>query len=108
MLPDQALLEELFAGNAPADFKTFEGRGCERCRGTGTYGRMAIVEFLQVGPELRRAIASGAVIDDLRLIAARGDLQTLRDSALQLVSAGEIPASELYEVLSAEQMQPMV
>ena len=105
-LPDGSIMAELYPDGAPADFQCFEGRGCDRCRGTGTFGRIAVVEFMQVGPEIRRAIARQVVVDDLRVLAAQGDMQTLRDSALELVRKGTIPLSELYDVLSAEQMRP--
>ena len=105
-MPDKKMLAELFPAGAPRDFRCFEGTGCERCRGNGTHGRVAVVEMLPVGPEIRRAIASNAVLDDLRELAHSSEMMTLRDSALRLVQDGTIPMSELYDVLSAEQMRP--
>jgi type IV pilus assembly protein PilB len=106
-LPDVDILAELYPHGAPADFQCFEGRGCDRCRGSGAYGRIAVVEFLQVGPDIRRAIANQVVVDDLRILAAKSDMQSLRDSAIELVKAGVIQLSELYDILSAEQMRPL-
>ena len=105
-LPDAKILAELFPAGTPSDFRCFEGRGCDRCRSTGTFGRVAVVEFLHVGPEIRRAIANQVVIDDLRVLAANSGMQTLRDSVIELVRTGVIPLGEVYDVLSAEQMAP--
>ena len=104
--PDPALLAELFPHGAPADFACFAGRGCARCSGSGTRGRIAVVEFLQVGPTIRKAISRRAVLDEVREIAGCQGLSSLRESALQLVGQGLIPLAELYDVLSAEQMAP--
>lgn len=104
-LPDSALVADLFPHGAPSDFKCFEGSGCDRCRGAGTYGRVAVVEFLRVDATIRRAIASGSATDDLRELAARSDMRTLRDSAIELVNNGVIPLKDLYDVLSEEQMR---
>lgn len=105
--PSQEMVAELFPHGLPAGFQCYEGKGCGRCGDTGTRGRVAIVEFLQVVPELRRAIGRRVVLDDLRALAHRSGLQTLRDSALQLVQQGVIPMAELYDVLSTEQMRPL-
>ncbi|MBL8733032.1 MAG: Flp pilus assembly complex ATPase component TadA, partial [Planctomycetes bacterium] len=100
-----AVLAELFPGGAPPDLRCYRGAGCERCNGSGTRGRVAVVEFLEVGPELRRAIARGALVDDLREQARAAGMKSLRDNALLLVQDGVISADELYDVLSSEQMQ---
>lgn len=103
--PDPAALAELFPAGASASLRCFRGAGCERCNGSGTRGRVAVVEFLEVGPELRRAIARGALVDDLRDQARGAGMQSLRDNALHLVQDGVISLDELYDVLSSEQMR---
>jgi type IV pilus assembly protein PilB len=103
--PEPTALAELFPDGAPDGFRCFVGRGCERCGGSGTRGRIALVEFLEVGPELRRAIARGVLVDDLRQLARTSGTVTLRDNALRLVAEGVISIEELYDVLSSEQMR---
>ncbi|MFO1077606.1 MAG: ATPase, T2SS/T4P/T4SS family [Planctomycetota bacterium] len=102
--PERVTLDELFPAGPPPSFRCFKGKGCDRCNGTGARGRIAVVEFLQVGPEIRRAIAHGALVDDLRDLARAGGTASLRDNALALVQDGTISLPELYDVLSAEQM----
>ncbi|MEZ6038622.1 MAG: ATPase, T2SS/T4P/T4SS family [Planctomycetota bacterium] len=103
--PTPSTLAELFPDGAPAGFRCYVGRGCDRCGGSGTRGRIALVEFLEVGPELRRAIARGMLVDDLRQQARQQGMATLRDNALELVDQGVISLEELYDVLSGEQMR---
>ena len=106
-VPRQDILGELYPAGAPSDFVCFEGAGCDRCGGTGTRGRIAVLEMLSVDPTLRRAISRGAVLDDLRELSHRSGMRTLRESAVQLVQQGAISLHELYDVLSAEQMRPL-
>ncbi|MEZ4253039.1 MAG: ATPase, T2SS/T4P/T4SS family [Polyangiales bacterium] len=103
--PDPALLAELWpGGDVPSDFRCFVGAGCARCSGHGTYGRIAVVEHLPTGPAIRGGIAHRMPIDELRELALREGLRTLRDTALALVKAGVIPLAELRDMLSAERM----
>lgn len=60
----------------------------------------------EAGPVLRRAIAQGLAIDELREVVADGSLHTLRDSALELVAAGKIPLGELPQLLPQERLAP--
>jgi type IV pilus assembly protein PilB len=55
---------------------------------------------------VRRGIARGVPVDDLRLIALRSGLSTMRRRALALVHEGVLPLSELPWVLPAERMAP--
>jgi type IV pilus assembly protein PilB len=104
--PDVALLAELFPRGTPAGWKSWRGRGCTRCGGTGARGRISVVELLRCDAVLRRAIARGSDVDELRSLVQTAGNRTLRDSALDLVQRGVIAASELYDVLSSEQMRP--
>ncbi len=100
--PDPALLREVFPKGAPADFHCVHGRGCERCRGRGSYGRIALGELMPTSRELRLAISHHAALDDLRATAQATGLSTLRASALEAVQAGTIALEELPGLFSQE------
>jgi type IV pilus assembly protein PilB len=104
--PDPEVLAELFPGSAPPDLRCFVGRGCERCEGHGTRGRIAVIEWLRVGPAIRRAISRRLPVDELRDAALGAGLVTMRRSALELVRAGVLALGELRWVLSADRMAP--
>jgi type IV pilus assembly protein PilB len=104
--PDPTLLAEVFPHGAPEDMKFFKGAGCDHCRGTGGYGRIAVVEYLPASPELRIAISKNATVDELRHHAMTAGLMPLRDHALTLVKEGIIPLSELKTMLPPEHLAP--
>ena len=104
--PDPALMRELFPDGAPEGFRCYKGAGCEACDGYGSKGRIAAVEFLRTGPDVRRGISKAAPLDELRRVALDTGLVTLRDTALWLVGRGVIPLSELPWILPIERMAP--
>ena len=104
--PEQDILNELFPRGAPSDFRCFAGAGCEACSGRGTHSRIAVTEFLRLGPEVRNAIAHQPALDELRAMAIEAGLRTMRDSAVALVKQGLVPLAELQRILPAERMAP--
>jgi type IV pilus assembly protein PilB len=102
--PDAAMLREVFPDGVPAGFKAFKGQGCAHCRARGTLGRVAIAEYLEVGPSLRLAIAARKPADELRAEALKNGLVQLRTHALALVEQGIIAFEELRGLLSWEQL----
>lgn len=102
--PDAQIAGEMFSLGWPADLHVFKGRGCNRCHRRGTHGRVAVVEFLRLGPEIRKSISRRIPVDELRDIAHEAGSVTMRQSALELVHRGIIPLSEVPWVLPAERM----
>jgi type IV pilus assembly protein PilB len=104
--PPADLVHEIFPTGMPEEMRFFKGAGCEHCRGTGCYGRIAAIEYLPASPELRLAIAHRATVDELRSHALRAGLSPLRDHALMLVRDGIIPLEELKMMLPPERLAP--
>ncbi len=102
--PSAELLREVFPEGPPDGFRAFKGTGCAHCRARGTLGRVAIAEYLQVGPALRLAIAARQPPDALRAEALRAGLVQMRVHALELVKEGVIAFEELRGFLSWEQL----
>jgi type IV pilus assembly protein PilB len=75
------------------------GKGCEKCNGTGRRGRVALVEILDVGPKLRKAIMGGQEASSLRQAAKEEGLRTLRDDARDKILAGILSPEEGMSVL---------
>lgn len=98
-LPDPGLLAEIFPHGVPEGFQAFRGMGCPRCRGFGTFGRVAVAEYLPASPALRTGIARRLPLDELRDLARTSGLQPLRNRALELVQEGLIPIRELRDML---------
>jgi type IV pilus assembly protein PilB len=106
--PDPELLSEVFPQGVPANFEVFHGTGCARCNGSGTYGRIAVVEHLPASPLFRRAITGRLPVDELRAIALGAGLVPMRDQALVHVARGVIAFEELRDLLPSERLAPEV
>jgi type IV pilus assembly protein PilB len=79
--------------------KFYKGVGCRKCRNTGYSGRLGVHELLIVNDELRDAIAAGATIGELRRIAARGGMITLRHDGFRKVREGITTIEEILHIV---------
>lgn len=75
--------------------------GCPRCNGTGYVGRTVLVEFLEVGPEIRKAVLAGADSEDLHDIAIGLGMRTALEDGIKLVLEGKTSAEEINRVINA-------
>ena len=83
--------ERLFydeAGGSPKEI-FYDGAGCNFCSGTGYKDRIGIYELLVMTPEIRRLIVGWATQEELRSMAVKQGMRTLRQEAINLV-AGDI------------------
>ncbi|KGQ21188.1 ATPase, T2SS/T4P/T4SS family [Thermus filiformis] len=62
--------------------KLYKGTGCERCGGTGYKGRYAIHELLVVDDEIRHAIVQGKSATEIKELARRKGMRTLREDGI--------------------------
>jgi hypothetical protein len=65
-----------------------------------------VIERLSVTPDVRRAIARGDLVDDLRMLAMETGLVPQRDRALALASAGIIAFDNLPKFIPLERLAP--
>jgi type IV pilus assembly protein PilB len=80
----------------------YKGRGCPVCNFTGMKGRVAIYEVMPMTQELRAMILGGTSTADLRTLAARQGLQTLRQAGLLKVLEGVMTVDEVVRVTVAD------
>lgn len=76
----------------------FEPVGCQRCNGTGYYGRIGIYEIMEITPRLRGMIARKAPTDALRQAALDEGMLTLKQSARRLVLDGTTAITEMHAI----------
>jgi general secretion pathway protein E len=81
-----------------ADGKGFEPVGCEQCSNTGYIGRTGIYELMSVDDELRLLIHNGANDLDIKRVAERGGMQSMRGDAMRWVAAGLTSVEEVVRV----------
>jgi type IV pilus assembly protein PilB len=75
----------------------YRGVGCEKCSGSGYNGRYAIHEFLAVDDELEMAIVKEKAANELKEIAVKNGMHTLRDDGIYKAFQG---ITTLEEVLA--------
>ncbi len=74
------------------------GRGCERCRGSGYYGRLPVYEILQVDDGLANAIADDAGREAIRSIAFAKGFSPMINLAKARIVQGQTTSEEVVRV----------
>jgi type IV pilus assembly protein PilB len=75
------------------------GTGCNFCGNTGYYERIGVYEVLRVSEEIRELIVRGASHSEIREIAQREGMRSLRDQAIRLVADGETTIAEVLRTV---------
>ena len=70
------------------DLTLYRGRGCDRCKGTGYAGRLAILEVMSMSDDIRRLIIERASAHEIGNAAIKNGMKTLRHAALDKVREG--------------------
>ena len=83
---------------ASQEIKIFRGRGCDHCNRTGFFGRSAIYEILVIDEDIRSAILEKRRADEIKRLAMRRDMITLRQNGWQKVLAGLTTPAEVLNV----------
>jgi len=88
----------IIAGDVPK--RVFQKKGCEKCFGTGYYGRIGIFELLEITEDLRVAIGKRASMNELKSVAQRTGFRPFFIDAYTKVEDGLISFSEYISLLS--------
>jgi len=84
------------------DVVLYEGAGCPQCSFTGFRGRTAIGEILALTDSVRELILERRPTSELRRVARREGMVTLRESALEKVREGVTTLREINKVTFVE------
>jgi type II secretion system protein E len=76
----------------------YHGRGCRQCQGTGYHGRTGVFELMPVSETIRAMILDRSSAGDIRKVAARAGMMSLREDGWRMVRSGK---TTLEEVLRA-------
>src|SRR3972149_5597125 len=77
--------------------KIMHGKGCPKCNGTGYKGRVGVYEVMEISEEIQKAIVSHVPEDQLRKIAVKEGMITLRMDALNKVREGTTTLEQALE-----------
>jgi type IV pilus assembly protein PilB len=82
--PPREILEDLDLTSEMVRGKRFyRGAGCEICNNTGFKGRVGLFELMKMSDELRDKIMANAQTDELREIARKQGMTSLRDAGIK-------------------------
>jgi len=74
------------------------GKGCRQCRGTGYKGRCGVFEVFVFSEQISRMLRGGEGVAEMRKLAIREGMTTLREDAWQKVKAGITTYQEALRV----------
>lgn len=80
--------------------RLYRGKGCEKCKGTGYKGRVAIHELLVMNDNLRRMIVNGAEQVDVKEEAVKSGLITLKQDGYQKAVEGLTTLEEVRKFVT--------
>lgn len=86
--PPEVLVQIGFSQEEASKIKTYRGKGCQICNGTGYKGRIGLYEVMEITDEIRELIIIGATAMELRKKAIEMGMITLRESGLYKIRDG--------------------
>jgi type IV pilus assembly protein PilB len=100
-IPEPEMFEKL--GMKPTtDTVFFHGHGCDRCKGRGYLGRVAIIEALPVSEAVRRLIIKRASAAVIKNQAVSEGMKTLRMVGVEKAQEGVTTLEEIWRVTSED------
>lgn len=94
-VPIEAIVELGIPRDEAKSVKTYKGRGCQTCNGTGYKGRIGLYEVMEITDEIRELILIGASALELRKKAIDDGMITLRMSGIHKIRAGVTTIEEV-------------
>ncbi|MGD8240069.1 MAG: GspE/PulE family protein, partial [Armatimonadota bacterium] len=102
--PTSAEIDRLgLTAEQAANMSFYRGRGCEQCRNTGYYGRVACFELMPMNNDIRRLVMGRVPATEIRQAALTSGMATLRADGLQKIHEGVTGPSELLNILFAKE-----
>ncbi len=80
----------------------FRAAGCPQCHGSGYSGRTGVYEVLMVSEEVRRLAIRNADASEIKAVAIREGLRTLRDDGAHKAMVGMTTLDEVMRVTAEE------
>lgn len=98
--PPAGLVQQLGLGEKdPSLQRTFiRAKGCRLCNNSGYKGRGAILEVLRMTPEIQELVLKNASAEEIREMAKKQGMRTLREAALERLFTGVTTIEEVLRV----------
>jgi type IV pilus assembly protein PilB len=95
--PADQLIEAGFDRSQAGEVQLYEGRGCPNCKGSGYKGRLGAFEIMEMTDSLAEAIASRVPESQIRQIALKEGMSTLRQDGLLKAAQGLTTLAQVLE-----------
>jgi type IV pilus assembly protein PilB len=82
--------------------KAYIGKGCPVCNQSGSKGRIAVHEVLIINDAIKQSILRGDSAGELKKVAMKTGMKTLRQSALTKMLQGITTAKEVIKTTSPD------
>jgi general secretion pathway protein E/type IV pilus assembly protein PilB len=82
----------------------YRGRGCRNCQGTGYRGRQGVFEMMPITDDVRALILERSSSRELRRLAVRQGMSSLREDGWRLIREGKTTPEEVLRMTKDEQM----
>ncbi len=92
--PEEMIFYQESGGSEKDEFVA--GRGCNFCSHTGYQDRVGVYELLVMTPEIRRLVVGWATQEELRALAVKQGMRTLRQEAIHLVEQNVTTIAEVF------------
>jgi type IV pilus assembly protein PilB len=99
--PDEGVFDDLDLNISLPDkenIKLYKGKGCDYCKKTGYYGRIAIFEMIEINDEIRSMILRKISSNEIKDVAIRNGMKTLLDSGVTRALEGVTSIDEVFRV----------
>jgi type IV pilus assembly protein PilB len=97
--PDREMLSRLgMTDEDMAEATIYEPVGCSECSESGYKGRCGVYEVLEMTPEMQELVLEGRSVLEIRKLAIKQGMMTLRESALYKLKHGITSIQEVMRV----------
>jgi type II secretion system protein E len=99
---ETAKLREQYGDEVPP--VTYRGRGCRNCMGSGYRGRQGVFEMMPITDEVRSLIQEHASSRDIRKVAIKQGMSSLREDGWRLIREGRSTPEEVLRMTKDEEL----
>ena len=101
-VPVSALIDVGFRPEEAEGVRVYAGKGCSNCANTGYKGRISVHELMWMVPELQEAIVRQRPANEIKDLAVKAGMRTLRQTGLRKVANGLTTIDEVLRVTFAD------
>ena len=80
------------------EISIYKAKGCHQCGNTGYQGRIGVYEILQIDHDIRKIINDRGNTDEIRKMAMKNGLRTIRANSVRLVLNGTTTIDEMIRI----------